>query len=381
MGPTPGQIERDPTGRETRGGQRPTSDTMRCIHQAPVACSVSPLATQSQPFVVPSRNASTPGIGDREQGREGQWEHGQGECRRSRLGRLGPHLARQCGPIANGVGHDVEQHRVGPSAAGCDGDGLGQQRLVRVVRDVRPARSRAIERVPAADRHEGTPQRCACEVAPGGRHFEGLTQRRSRAQLRSQLVGEAGPRPPPVRPLAPLGPARWHRPVCAPPPSRYVPAAIAIGDGFDHGPRRRAARASAPARWRSARPGRRAPPRSWCASTPLEAGHHVRACRQQPLTAAVRIAHFDYFGDGTMSFVPAAEVDDNIDAATHMVRRGAHRPRRRRHQDHGLDPAKRVLRTVAVAGGEGAVMARVQGHDHVERFGTSDLADDQPIGP
>ncbi len=51
------------------------------------------------------------------------------------------------------------------------------------------------------------------------------------------------------------------------------------------------------------------------------------------------------------------------------------------HHDHGFETRESVARRVGVDGGHGAVVARVHGLQHVERFGAARFAHDDAVGP
>ena len=79
--------------------------------------------------------------------------------------------------------------------------------------------------------------------------------------------------------------------------------------------------------------------------------------------------------DSTLEAASGDE-DDDVDGL------GDEPARDRDHRllDETLDPVERGDRTIGVDGGDAAGMARVPGLEHVERFGTADLADDDTIG-
>ena len=74
-------------------------------------------------------------------------------------------------------------------------------------------------------------------------------------------------------------------------------------------------------------------------------------------------------------------MDDRVERRRHLLADGTHREVVTGHQHHRLDAGQSVPRAVGVDGRERAVMARIHGLQHVERFGAANLADDDPVGP
>src|SRR6476659_4859207 len=77
----------------------------------------------------------------------------------------------------------------------------------------------------------------------------------------------------------------------------------------------------------------------------------------------------------------AALLDDEVDRRGDLLADGPQGQVDAGHQDHRLEPRQHVARAVGVAGGHRAVMARVHGLQHVERFARTALPDDDPVRP
>ena len=71
---------------------------------------------------------------------------------------------------------------------------------------------------------------------------------------------------------------------------------------------------------------------------------------------------------------------DEVDRRPHLLADGARREFHAGHQHHGFQTRQRVSRTICVDGGQAAIVPRVHGLEHVERFGAANLADDDAIG-
>ena len=70
-----------------------------------------------------------------------------------------------------------------------------------------------------------------------------------------------------------------------------------------------------------------------------------------------------------------------MDRARDLLADGAHRQVHAAHQHHGLHPGQRVAGGIRVQRGERAVVSRIHGLEHVQRFPAPALADDDAVGP
>ena len=76
----------------------------------------------------------------------------------------------------------------------------------------------------------------------------------------------------------------------------------------------------------------------------------------------------------------ARNLNHQIDGARNLLADGARAHVRVGHADHHFETGDAVARRVRVDGRERAVVARVHGLKHVERFFAADLADDNAVG-
>ena len=74
-------------------------------------------------------------------------------------------------------------------------------------------------------------------------------------------------------------------------------------------------------------------------------------------------------------------MDDQVDAAPHLLGDRLVRQADPGHQRQRLEPAQRIGGRVGVDGRERAVVAGVERGQQVERLGAADLADHDPVGP
>ena len=77
----------------------------------------------------------------------------------------------------------------------------------------------------------------------------------------------------------------------------------------------------------------------------------------------------------------AVGLNDQVDGAGDLLPHGFQRQFEAGHHDHRFQTGDGVARRIGVDRGQRAFVARVHGLQHVERFGTAALADDDPFGP
>ena len=76
----------------------------------------------------------------------------------------------------------------------------------------------------------------------------------------------------------------------------------------------------------------------------------------------------------------AADLNDDVDGRGDLPANGAVGNVQAAHGDHGFQAAQGVARRVRVNGGQRAVVARVHGLQHVQRFFAANLTDDDAVG-
>src|SRR5262245_8540337 len=95
------------------------------------------------------------------------------------------------------------------------------------------------------------------------------------------------------------------------------------------------------------------------------------------------LLHAHDFGDARHAADTALQsvrLNQNIQGARHLLTHGFDRQIEARHHDHRFQTRDRVARRIGVQGGQRAVVARVHGLQHVQRFRSAALADDDSLG-
>ena len=344
-----------------------------CIHQPPAASSASPRTRQAQPSSLPTRKPRDARIGQCQQGREAQWQEAEGQRGRPGLRGLSSDLTGE-----RGRAPQVRRRRCRTGAG-------WRARWSRPARTASatttsPTSVAAVAQRPAAsgecaapiDRAQDGGQVGTGEPSASRRPLERLEERRPGSEAGRDLVRHRGPR-------------RRHGP--------------RVGAAPPNGRRRRV---EEPRRARAPQAGGHLMPRRGAAGS--TSGRHLQGGSERatpsgapplrrataPVTTAPAGArgphHVGAASESAVAILAARPAD--LDDLGHDARPSRPRPRwtttsieRRtwsRTVDGGqagapistiaVDAAQRVLRTVAVAGGEGAVVAGVEGHDHVERL-------------
>src|ERR1700730_2915617 len=76
----------------------------------------------------------------------------------------------------------------------------------------------------------------------------------------------------------------------------------------------------------------------------------------------------------------ASDLNHQVNGGRNLPSDGGIRNAQVRHRDHGFQSGESIARRVRVNGGQRAIMTRIHGLQHVERFFAANLTDDYAVG-
>lgn len=86
------------------------------------------------------------------------------------------------------------------------------------------------------------------------------------------------------------------------------------------------------------------------------------------------------FSDSSAALLAASNMHHHVNRALHLMLHSFERKTRCREQCHGVNAVKRVDGAIGMACRKRAVMAGIECLQHIERFGPTNLADNETVG-